>query len=109
MLPVLLGWVLVAAAIRQRTPPLWPILGIVILAVVGAALQVHLKLPSASGRGEVSFLAGGETFAWWVSSAGRAALILVLAMTPYASLSPLRSAHTAIECGGDPARSGDAT
>ena len=101
VLPVLLGWGLAAAAIRQRTHPLWPILGIVILAVVGAVLQVHLTLPSASGRGEVSFVTGGETFAWWVSATGRAALTLVLAMTPYAGLRLLRSA----QAGGE----GDAT
>ncbi|MGH6911393.1 MAG: permease prefix domain 1-containing protein, partial [Phenylobacterium sp.] len=39
-LAMVLGWGLAANAIRQRAPLMWPIVGLVVLAAAGAALQV---------------------------------------------------------------------
>jgi hypothetical protein len=54
MLPIVLGWGLAANAIRQRAPLLWPMLGLIVLAAVGAALQVDVTLPVGSAPGEIN-------------------------------------------------------
>ena len=52
-LAILLGWGLAAYAIRRRAPLLWPVLGLLILAAAGAALQVEVTLPAAGLPGEI--------------------------------------------------------
>jgi hypothetical protein len=79
MLAVLLGWTLGAMAVRQRSAPLWPVLGIVVLATVGAAVQLQVTLPSAAGHGEIGFSPSGGFI-------GRLVLNLALTLIPYAGL-----------------------
>ena len=93
MVPVLLGWALGATAIRQRSSLFWPVLGLVLLAVVGAAVQVGVTLPSATGHGEIEFSSSFGSLPRWVGYAGRLALNLTLTLTPYAVLTLWRSAH----------------
>jgi hypothetical protein len=93
LLPVLLGWVLGATAIRQRSAPRWPMLGIAVLAATGAALQVAVTLPSATGHGEIAFAAGFNTLSDWIAYAGRFSLNLALTLTPYIALDRWRAAH----------------
>jgi hypothetical protein len=91
MLPVMLGWALGAAAIRQRSPPLWPVLGIIFLGAAGAAAQVDVTLPSATGHGEIEFSPSFRSLLWWVGYAGRLILNLTLTLTPYAGLNLWRA------------------
>ena len=57
-LTLLLGWILAAAAIRQRSAPFWPVCGIVALAAIGAALQVEVTPPMAGLPGEIDLAPG---------------------------------------------------
>ena len=54
ILPVLLGWVLGAIAVRSRSAPLWPVCGIVALAALDSLLHPVLTFPTATTHGEVS-------------------------------------------------------
>ena len=78
--PVLLGWGLTAAAIRQRSRPVWPGLGLLALATVSSALQVDVTLPSAITHGEINLASPG-------GYPGRFVRDLILVLTPYACLS----------------------
>jgi hypothetical protein len=91
LLPVLLGWALVVMAVRQRSPSRWPILGIVLLAAVGAAAQFNVTLPSATAHGEIGYSADFESLAEWSSYAGRLVLNLALTLFPYVALSLWRT------------------
>lgn len=64
-LAVLIGWGLALGAVRNRASALWPLLGFVVLAAAGAALQVHVTLPLAGRPGEVELHSGfdGPLFA----------------------------------------------
>jgi hypothetical protein len=52
-LAVLVGWGLALGAVRNRASALWPLIGFVAVAAVGAALQVDVTLPLAGAPGEV--------------------------------------------------------
>jgi hypothetical protein len=93
MLPVLLGWALGATAIRQRSSLFWPVLGLVLLAIVGAAVQVGVTLPSATGHGEIEFSSGFGSLPRWVGYAGRLILNLTLTLTPYVALTMWRGSQ----------------
>lgn len=83
-LAVMLGWGLVVSAMRQRAPPAWPMLGLVVLAAAGAALQVQVTLPATGVPGEIN----------WAPEAGywaRFALDLAVTATPLALLHLWRS------------------
>ncbi len=84
-LSMVLGWGLAATAIRQRARPQWPMLGLVVLAAAGAALQVGVTLPVAGAPGEIGLGSGpsGSPFGlagYW----GRFALNLAATAAPYA-------------------------
>lgn len=96
VLPVLLGWALAAMAIRQRSSAFWPVLGIVVLAAVGAVMQLEVTLPSAGAHGEIGLSPSfGPSFSHWPSFVGRLALNLVLTLIPYATFSLLRDRYRA--------------
>jgi len=79
VLPVLLGWGIAIVAIRQRLPSFWPIIGLAVIAVFGAASQLSITLPTApAAHGEISFgmyLHGAEIY--------RLFLNLILITAPY--------------------------
>ena len=83
MLSMVLGWGLAASAIRQRAPLQWPMLGLLVLAAVGAALQVGVTLPTGGAPGEVELgteLGGSFVTGYW----GRFALDFAATGAPYA-------------------------
>lgn len=95
MLSTLLGWAIGVAALRQRSSPLWPCLGILVLAIISASVQLTVVLPSSAGRGEIELLSGfGPSFSSWATYAGRLAFDLTLPMAPYAGLLLWRAART---------------
>jgi hypothetical protein len=56
---LLLGAGIIAIAVRQRMPPLWPIVGLVAVAVLGAVNELHIYVPVAPNQhGEISLGAG---------------------------------------------------
>jgi hypothetical protein len=80
VLPTLLAWALGVMAIRQRSPMIWPLCGIVALVVLGAFFQVDLTLPSPRTHGEVSISGpSGSVTALLIAFGGR----LALALAPY--------------------------
>jgi len=82
-LAMVLGWGLAANAIRQRAPLQWPMLGLIVLAAVGAALQVGVTLPAPGIPGEIELGSGpgASPFAgYWA----RFALNLAATAGPYA-------------------------
>ncbi|THD56238.1 permease prefix domain 1-containing protein [Phenylobacterium sp.] len=86
-LPVLMGWILAGTAVRQRAPAGWPMLGLVVLAAVGAAVQVSVTVPFAGAPGELSLSTG--LAGYW----GRFALDLAATTAPYGLVSVWRGAH----------------
>lgn len=83
ILPVLLGWIMTAAAISQRSRPAWPVIGILALAALSSGLQVGVMLPSVPGHGEISL---DSSHGYIARFARDAALML----TPYVGLSAWR-------------------
>jgi hypothetical protein len=56
---LLLGAGVIAIAVRQRMPPLWPIVGLIAVAVLGTVNELHIQVPVAPHQhGEISFGAG---------------------------------------------------
>jgi hypothetical protein len=49
--PILLGWGIGLIAARQRFKPIWPCIGLVLIALIGGAGQVHTSRPLAPGGG----------------------------------------------------------
>jgi len=89
VLPVLLGWAVVAVAARQRIRPIWPALGLTVIAVLGATSELSIFLPLAPGQlGEVSV---GMRLDGWV--AFRILANLLLAAAPYLAWRRWRSAQ----------------
>ncbi|HEX5262291.1 MAG TPA: hypothetical protein VFW13_02110 [Phenylobacterium sp.] len=96
VLPVVLGWALAATAIRQRSRALWPVLGIVVLAAVGALVELQVTLPSATAHGEIGLSPSfGQAFSHWTSFAWRLVLNLTLTLTPYLGFSLSRGGDRA--------------
>jgi hypothetical protein len=53
--PLLTGWLIAGVALRQRVSTLWPILGLVAIAVLGGGAQIDLTVPTVAGtHGELS-------------------------------------------------------
>jgi hypothetical protein len=93
-LSVLLGWGLAASAIRARAPLMWPMLGLIVLAAVGAVLQVGVTLPVGGAPGEINLGSGpgGAPFGlsgYW----GRFAFNFAATATPYALVHLLRATY----------------
>ena len=82
-LSMVLGWGLAAHAIRQRAPLQWPMLGLVVLAAAGAALQVGVTLPIGGAPGEIDLGSDPAGSAFGLSGyGGRLALNLAATATP---------------------------
>jgi hypothetical protein len=95
-LAVLVGWGLALGAVRNRASALWPLLGFVVLAAAGAALQVHVTLPLAGRPGEVELQSSfdGPLFASGGFGA-RFAVDLLAIFAAYAGLNVWRSERAA--------------
>jgi len=53
--PILIGWGIGLVAVRQRLEAIWPTLGLVLVALIGATAQVHASRPAGPGAtGRVS-------------------------------------------------------
>jgi hypothetical protein len=83
--PVMIGWGIGIIAARQRFTPLWPIIGCVVIALVGSAARVHASRPSIPGRvGNISMsLSLGSSFQAVSSGMLHALMILLFAVPPY--------------------------
>jgi hypothetical protein len=56
---LLLGAGIIAIAVRQRMPALWPVIGLVAVAILGTVNELHIQVPAAPYQhGEISFGAG---------------------------------------------------
>jgi hypothetical protein len=76
--PVLVGWGIGLFAARQRSMPIWPIVGLILNALIASAVQFHVvrpHIPGADGRVSVGFA--------FASGLGHAFGILMLTVAPY--------------------------
>jgi len=79
LVPLLLGWIVTAVATRQRMQPLWPVIGLAVIACLAAINQLHIDVPLAPGQhGEISLGANIGT-----ATAVRAAVNLTLTLPLY--------------------------
>lgn len=53
-LPIVVAWLLTIIALRQRSRPFWPLLGIGVAIFVGAAIQLSVLLPAPEQPGEIA-------------------------------------------------------
>jgi len=76
---LLLGAGVIIVAVRQRMPPLWPIVGLIAVAILGTINELHIQVPVAPYQhGEISLGAGiSAPFAF------RAGLDLLLTLPLY--------------------------
>jgi hypothetical protein len=89
-LPILLAWACAAMAIRQKSPWLWPLCGMVVLAALSAALQIDVTLPSPLAHGEIGISGRlGDAPAELANFGVR----LALALAPYAGFMLWRAAR----------------
>jgi hypothetical protein len=93
LLAVVLGWALGMMAMRHRSPSRWPVLGMIVLAAVGAGLQLDVTLPSALGHGEIAFDDRFVSLTDWLGYGGRFSVNLALTLAPYLALDRWRAAH----------------
>jgi hypothetical protein len=83
--PILVGWGIGLVAARQRLNAVWPTVGLVLIALIGATAQVHASRPAAPGGvGHVSMdLAFGHSIESISSGLFRALVILSLTALPW--------------------------
>jgi hypothetical protein len=83
--PVLIGWGIGLVAARQRIRAAWPIVGLVVIALVGGAAQVHTSRPTVPGGvGHVSMgLTLGPSVQGIPYGMSHALVIFSLAVLPY--------------------------
>lgn len=53
LFPLMAAWLLGVAALRQRSPPLWPLLGIVLTMVVATTTRLQIQTPDSTRAGEI--------------------------------------------------------
>jgi len=76
--PVLIGWGIGLFAARQRSTPIWPVMGLILNALIASAVHFRVARPHVPGAdGQVSV---GFNFA---SGLGHAFGILLLTLAPY--------------------------
>jgi len=83
--PVLVGWGISLVAARQRYRPVWPLAGLVLVALIGGTAQVHaIRAAVAGGVGHVSLDFAPGSFAQSFSvRLLHAAVILAFTVVPY--------------------------
>ena len=84
--PILVGWGIGAVAARQRLRALWPVIGLVLNACMGATAQIHASrsaIPRGLGHISISFFNPGPFSEAIIRKLIYAAVILSLSMLPY--------------------------
>lgn len=82
--PVFVGWALAYIAAGQRMKPLWPTIGLIAIAFVGASAQVHATRPASGGIGQVTMnFALGDSQPATFEALLHASVIFGLAAPPY--------------------------
>jgi hypothetical protein len=66
--PLLIGWAIVAVAALQRLKPIWPVIGLVLIALISGTAQVHASRPVPGGVEHISmkFALGSLLSHTWV-------------------------------------------
>ena len=83
--PILIGWATALLAARQKFKPTWPSVGLILIAWIGGAAQVHTSRTPAQGElGRVSLVfALGSSVHGIPAAVSHAVLILSLTLLPY--------------------------
>jgi hypothetical protein len=82
--PFFIGWCISTLAVRQRLQAIWPVAGLLLVAVAAATAQVHATRPTGPGTGHVGLGFGVGPSAHDIStSLIHALVILSLTVLPY--------------------------
>jgi hypothetical protein len=83
--PILIGWGIGLIAARQRFKAVWPIVGLVLIALIGGTTQVHASRPAVPGGfGHISMdLTLGPTVPGIPNGLLHGLVILTLTVLPY--------------------------
>lgn len=84
--PVLVGWAIGFLAVRQRLRMVWPIVGLVLIAGVGATTQIHASrtaVPNGPGHISMNFFTFSPSGQGISGLLFHALVILLLTVAPY--------------------------
>lgn len=85
LLPVLLGWLMIVVALRQRLPARWPVVAMLCLSLLGAGLYCRADWPSepAVWSFHVGNLLDGQVQSSYASYAAHVLVSFLAALLPY--------------------------
>jgi hypothetical protein len=95
--PVLVAWTIALIAVRQRLKAIWPVIGMVLTAIMGGTAEIRASrsgVPSSFGHIRLDFFAFGPAAQSAYNVVFHALLILILAMLPYLFLRRLQNARS---------------
>jgi hypothetical protein len=84
--PIMVGWGVVLIAARQRLKAIWPAVGLVLVALIGGASQVHAgrtAVPRGFGHIRMSFTLAPSVQGGYPYGLVHAAILLAIAALPY--------------------------
>jgi hypothetical protein len=84
--PILVGWGMGLIAARQRMRAVWPVLSLILLALMGGSAQIHASrtgVPNGLGHIRMDFFTFGRSVQGAYDGMLNAFLILLLTVLPY--------------------------
>jgi hypothetical protein len=84
--PILVGWGMGLIAARQRMKAVWPVLSLILLALMGGSAQIHASrtgVPNGLGHIRMDFFTFGRSVQGAYDGMLNAFLILLLTVLPY--------------------------
>lgn len=78
LVPVLTAWTIAAIALRQRSRPIWPMLGIGAVVCIGAMLHLPVMMPASGQPGMISIALALPALAHLLTLLGLAAAPFLL-------------------------------
>jgi hypothetical protein len=84
--PILVGWGMVVLAIRQRMQAVWPAVGLILIAVIGGASEVHAgrtAVPGGFGHIRMDFVLAPSVQGGYPYGLVHAAILLSFMVAPY--------------------------
>lgn len=91
--PILVGWAIGLIASRQKMKTIWPIVSLVLIALMGGTAEIHASrssVPAGLGHIRMAFFAPGLSAQGVYGATVHALLILILTALPYLILRRLQ-------------------
>jgi hypothetical protein len=99
--PILVGWGIGLIAARQRMKVVWPIVGFVLIALMGSTAQIHASrsgVPAGIGHIRMDFFAFGPSVQGVYDNLFQVLLILLLTVPPWLIWRRLQSSRASLSC-----------